>query len=108
MPKRPDKWGKIAAARALLGLEKSASLEEVRLVYRRKAKEHHPDTGGTGNGEEPRVAMHLLTEAYRTIVDHCQSYPIPLEPGDDDRDDDDEDWWMKRFGQDPLWGKARD
>ncbi len=108
MPKKSDKWEKILAARQLLELGGTANLEEIREAYRRKAKQHHPDTKELAPGQEPPVAMHLLTEAYQTIVEHCQTYRIPLEPGDPDNDDDDGDWWMKRFGQDPLWGKTRD
>ncbi len=105
MRKKPDKWERIAAARDLLGLEPRASLEEIRLAYRRKAKEHHPDTAAAN---EANLAMHRLTDAYRTLTDYCQSFPIPLEPDPDEALEDDEDWWMKRFGPDPLWGKKKD
>lgn len=108
MAKKSGKWEKIAAARHLLGLGSAASLEEIREAYRGKAKLHHPDLAPPTTGPEPPIAMHLLTEAYQTIVDHCHSYRIPLEPGHSAGDDDDEDWWMKRFGQDPLWAKKRD
>ena len=107
MPKLTAKWQKILAARRLLGLDEAASLEEIRQAYRRKAKQHHPDTSTLVDDPEPPIDMHRLTEAYRTIVDYCLAYRIPLEPGVGDQDDD-EDWWMKRFGQDPLWGKIRD
>jgi len=107
MPKKTAKWEKILAARQLLELGNAASLEEIREAYRRKAKQHHPDTVPVAPGQEPPVAMHLLTEAYQTIIGYCHTYRIPLEPGDNNQDDD-EDWWMKRFGQDPLWGKTRD
>lgn len=108
MPKTTlGKWEKIAAARQLLGLDNAASLEEIREAYRNKAKQYHPDSAAPGSGQKPPVAMHLLTEAYQTIVSYCHTYRIPLEPGENDTDDD-ADWWLKRFGQDPLWGKTRE
>jgi hypothetical protein len=106
MPKVANKRERIAAARRLLGLGETASLTEVREAYRHKAKRHHPDLAPQA-GEEPPVAMHLLTEAYQTILAYCHAYRIPLEPGAGEEEDD-EDWWLKRFGQDPLWGKIRD
>ena len=52
--------------------------------------------------------MRRLTEAYKTLMHHCENFLIPLEPGEESRELDGEDWWMDRFGQDPLWGPGRD
>ncbi|NTV12667.1 MAG: J domain-containing protein [Desulfobulbaceae bacterium] len=107
MQKNNSKWERIRAARELLDLDRRASLEEIKLAYRRKAKAHHPDLIGSG---PERVAggieMHRLTEAYQTLTGYCFSYQIPLEPEPDNQLDD-EEWWMQRFGSDPLWGKGR-
>jgi len=107
MPKKVAKWEEIRAARELLALESSASLEEIKLAYRRLAKQHHPDlTGSQPESAADGIAMHRLTDAYQTLTDYCFRYRIPLEP-DQDSPVDDEDWWMQRFGNDPLWGKGR-
>jgi hypothetical protein len=106
MPKKLDKRGQLRAARELLGLDKCASLEEIRLAYRRKAKAHHPDLGEARGEDEERIEMHRLTEAYQILTDYCFSYRIPLEP--EAAPLDDQEWWMKRFGNDPLWGKGQD
>jgi hypothetical protein len=108
MSRKTAKWEKISAARQLLGLGNAANLEEIREAYHRQAKQHHPDTTPLPPGTAPPVAMHHLTEAYQVLVDYCHTYRIPLAPEENDQDDGDEDWWMKRFGQDPLWGKIRD
>jgi hypothetical protein len=105
MRKKLDKRGQLRAARQLLDLENCASLEEIKLAYRRKAKAHHPDLNEPQAGEEERIEMHRLTEAYRVLTDYCFSYRIPLEPEEGPLDD--EDWWMQRFGNDPLWGKGK-
>ena len=104
MRRTTDKRAQLKAARELLDLDRIASLEEIKLAYRRKAKAHHPDLARPEDGEEP-VEMHRLTEAYRTLTEYCFSYPIPLEP--DQAPLDDEEWWLDRFGNDPLWGKGR-
>jgi DnaJ-class molecular chaperone len=45
----------------LLGITPSATPEEIREAYRRKAKQYHPDKGG-----DPDM-MRALTEAYRKL-----------------------------------------
>ncbi len=35
-------WGKIVAARDLLGLEEKATLAEIKKAYRRMSKKYHP------------------------------------------------------------------
>ena len=95
---------RIAAARELLGLGDSATITEIKKAYRDKAKEYHPDTAEPDHPEY--IEMHQLTEAYETLLDHCQNFKIPLELSGDDPTDD-EDWWMNRFGNDPVWGKKK-
>ncbi len=48
-----------------LGIGRDADREEIRKAFRRKAKEHHPDTQSTGNVESFRLAQ----EAYETLAD---------------------------------------
>lgn len=105
MRKKSAKWERLRAARELLELDRSASLEEIKLAYRRLAKTHHPDRTGTrAEMDAGGIETHRLTEAYRILTDYCGSYRIPLEP-DKDSPLDDEEWWMRKFGNDPLWGK---
>lgn len=104
MRKKGDKKARLKAARELLGLDRCASLEEIKLAYHRKAKAHHPDLSENRPDQE-KVEMHRLTEAYQLLTAYCFSYPIPLEP--DEPPLDDEEWWLDRFGNDPLWGKGK-
>lgn len=48
-----------------LGVSRDADRDEIRRAFRRKAKEHHPDTQSTGNTESFRMAQ----EAYETLCD---------------------------------------
>lgn len=107
MTKKVAKWEQIVAARELLDLGSMASLEEIKLAYRRKAKAHHPDLSGSSpEALAGAIEMHRLTEAYQTLTSYCYSYRISLEP-DQESQLDDEEWWMQRFGNDPLWGKGK-
>ncbi|HSH12274.1 MAG TPA: J domain-containing protein [Desulfurivibrionaceae bacterium] len=105
MRKKIGKGERLRAARELLGLDSYASLEEIKLAYRRKAKAHHPDLSEARAEAEERIEMHRLTEAYRVLTDYCFNYRIPLEPTEEPLDD--EEWWLRRFGNDPLWGKGK-
>jgi len=97
---KKSRKGEIAAARDLLDLAKSATLEEIKKAYREKAKENHPDT--TDLEHQESIAMHTLTEAYQVLLDYCTDYRFPLVVDELDTSDD-EDWWMNRFGDDPMW-----
>ncbi len=48
----------------LLGITPSATPEEIRKAYRRKAKQYHPDKGG-----DPDM-MRAITEAYQRLLRH--------------------------------------
>jgi len=50
----------------ILGVTPSATLNEIRRAYRRKAKQFHPDHGG-----DPDI-MNALTRAYEHIMAHKQ------------------------------------
>lgn len=47
---------------ALLGIEPSAEITDIRRAYLKKAKEHHPDTGGSTE------TMQQLNTAYKTLA----------------------------------------
>lgn len=93
---------RLVAARDLLGLGETASLNDIKKAYRLLCKQHHPDLADAG---ATAVAMTALNDAYRLLLDFCNSYPVPLPP-EDLQPQSDEDWWMERFGNDPLWGKG--
>jgi Sec-independent protein translocase protein TatA len=46
----------------LLGITPSATPEEIREAYRRKAQQHHPDKGGDPD------TMRAITEAYQKLL----------------------------------------
>lgn len=103
---KTGKWKKIEQARLLLGLDDEASIEEIKSAYRKLSKRHHPDTAEHKSGNVQAPAMHDITDAYETLMQHCLNYRVPLEPDKHPNPDNDEDWWYNRFGQDPIWGKT--
>jgi hypothetical protein len=108
--KRPNymtknEWADIKRAADLLGLGGKASLVEIKKAYRRLSRKHHPDVQKNQKYDTEKIAMHELTEAYKTLLRYCAGYRFPLIPGADEQMEG-EDWWFERFGQDHHWGRG--
>jgi DnaJ-class molecular chaperone len=50
---------------ALFGIPKTADAEQIKIAYRKKAREYHPDHAGPKGAD----AFHLITRAYRILSD---------------------------------------
>ncbi len=100
-----EEWEQITRAAQLLGLDKQATLDEIKKAFRRLSKKHHPDVKKTSKKAVEKVEMHQLTEAYHLLLEYCANYAFPLAPGEDESLEGD-DWWFERFGQDHHWGKG--
>jgi hypothetical protein len=96
-------WQKILAAKDLLGLGDSATMAEIKFVFRNSSRQYHPDLAG--NTLKNREKMRQISEAYQTILSYCENFHFPLTCDEQELEMDDEEWWMSRFGQDPLWSK---
>jgi DnaJ-class molecular chaperone len=62
----------IDKARKLLGLGEVASLEEIRIAYRRLARRYHPDLGG--GDEDQENVIRELNWAYELLEDYSNRY----------------------------------
>ncbi len=89
----------------MLQLGDRATLSEIKLAFRLFSKAHHPDI--VGDSAAARAQMQQVSEGYQALLAYCAQYEFPLVLEGTDLEVDDEDWWMSRFGNDPLWGKAK-
>ena len=101
-----SKWEKIVAAKELLGLDDQATLKQIKSAYRRMSKRYHPDLNQESKCGSFEDKMHVLNDAYNTLLEFCENYTYSLVP-DENQSLDAEDWWFDRFGEDPLWGKKK-
>jgi hypothetical protein len=99
----------------VLGIEHSASPEEVRVAYRRAARRHHPDYGGD------RERMQDLNAAWRVLGDPARRLAYdrqlarrtadpaaaPADLGDFDGDLDDDRYLDLRDLDDEPYGETR-
>ncbi|MBD3164211.1 DnaJ domain-containing protein [Candidatus Woesearchaeota archaeon] len=78
-------------ARQLLELGENTEKEEVRGNYRRLAKEYHPDlnSGNSGKMMEINEAYEIIMKGEFDIIGPWQDY---------------QEWWLKQYGNDPIWG----
>jgi DnaJ domain len=100
----------------VLGIEPSASPDEVRLAFRRAARRHHPDYGGDGQRmQDLNAAWRVLGDparrlAYdRHLARRSADATVPADLGDpDDLDDLDRDFDLDlRDLDDEPYGETR-
>lgn len=95
----------ISAARELLELPEEATLEQVKSRYRSLIARWHPDKCP----EDPEGAQEMtrrIVAAHRLILDYCARYRFSFSEETVRNYLPPEEWWLDRFGDDPLWGKA--
>ena len=82
-----------------------ASLNEIRHNYHEQIKKCHPDV----SKQVPAVSHEKtigLQNAYDLLVSYCMNHVFSFRIEDLARDleQNPADYWMKRFGDDPIWG----
>ena len=96
-----DKYQIINEARTILELPESATMEQIKVNYRRLIKKWHPDSC-SDNHEICEKMSRKITDAYRVILDYCSNYTYSFKKEDVDKYLSEEDWWYKRYGNDPY------
>ncbi len=76
------KFKEIDTARKILGLDESATLEEIRKAYRKLVLKYHPDRGTDKNRKEYEEMFKKITNAYNTIMVYCTSYKYSFKKED--------------------------
>jgi DnaJ-domain-containing protein 1 len=89
-------------ARDILGLDLTATRQEITRAYRRAARRCHPDRAPADREEEYRGRMQLVNAAYQRLKDFLDSYRFRLE--DTETGEDVEEWWRDRFYT-GVWGR---
>jgi curved DNA-binding protein CbpA len=82
-------------ARDILGLDLTATRQEITRAYRRAARRWHPDRAPADREEEYRNRMQLVNAAYQRLRDFLEKYRYRLE--DTETGEDVEEWWANRF-----------
>ena len=88
-------------AREILGLEYTATRQEITRAYRRAARRWHPDRASADREEEYRGRMQQVNAAYQRLREFMESYRFRLE--DTETGEDVDEWWRERFYT-GVWG----
>ncbi|MCK9263496.1 MAG: J domain-containing protein [Deltaproteobacteria bacterium] len=100
------RYEEITGARELLELPESATMGEIRANYRRLILKWHPDRCRE-NPELCREMTEGLIAAYETLVSYCRDYRFSFAEQEVAKYLSGKDWWLRRFGDDPLWGGGK-
>ncbi len=100
------KYREIDEARKLLELPDRATMGEIKSNYRGLLRKWHPDRCG-GQAEQCAEMTKRIVAAYETVMTYCRHYRYSFTEEEVSRYGPDDDWWMKRFGNDPLWGDLK-
>ena len=99
-----NKYQEITAAREILELPETATIESIKSSYRRLLAKWHPDKC-CENQEICKEMTRTIILAYQTLMDYCRHYQYSFSEEAVRRHLSPEQWWAERFGDDPLWGK---
>jgi hypothetical protein len=101
------KYEEITKARKILELEEVATLKEIKDKYRELLKEWHPDLSKENEDVRREKTIEII-KAYRAIMSYCEGYKFSFSKEEVEKYVSPEEDWLKRFGNDPIWGNYQD
>ena len=95
----------ISEARKILGLEETATLEEIKNAYKRLALKYHPDRCKDEKKKECEENFKKITHANDVLMAYCAGYRYSFKEKDATKNTMDEEFYrhLKRF-YDGWWG----
>lgn len=98
-----DLYTTITNAREILKLPESATLDQIKNQYRGQMKIWHPDAC-TESRETCENMAKRITDAYRILVEYCNTYEYSFKKEEVEKYISEKEWWINRYGSDPVWG----
>jgi len=99
-------YDEIRAAREVLGLPETATMETIKRSYRVLMMKWHPDRCGEDRQKCKERAQKII-KAYQVIPDYCNDYEYSFRTEDVERTLSPDERLFAQFGDDPLWGSGR-
>lgn len=99
-------YQEIDEGRRLLELPERASMREIKAAYRRLLGQWHPDRCAEGEGQCEEMTRRLIG-VYEVLIAYCRNYRYSFTEEEVFSYGSAEDWWVRRFGNNPLWGSVK-
>ncbi len=89
-------YSTIEKARKILHLPKKSSITSIKKAYYNLSKKYHPDKC-KGNLSICKKKMQELTEAYKILMEYCESYPISFQKEEIEKIEPEFDYFKKFY-----------
>jgi len=99
-------YREIDEARKLIELPERATMQEIKANYRRLMRKWHPDRCGDNSYQCVEMTKKLIA-AHEILIAYCKHYRFSFTEEEVAHYSSGEDWWIRRFGDDPLWGSVK-
>ena len=98
----------IDEARKLLGIEETATLKDIRNVYRKLTFKHHPDKCKDEEKKGCEKMFKKITYANDILMSYCAGYKYSFKKNDVEKETADKEFYehLKRFYDGWFGGKA--
>lgn len=95
----------IPEAAEVFGISGRPSLNGIHLRFHELVKEWHPDVS-QHDAHLSHITFIRIKEAYDILVEYGMNYELSFQAEDirENTDYDSREFWMRRFGDDPIWG----
>ncbi len=93
----------ITRARDILGIPERASYSSILEKYRSELRRWHPDHCEGDKAACEEKTRNILF-AGKILLKYCRDYPVPFTKEDITAHLPADEFWMKKFGNDPMWG----
>lgn len=96
-------YNELKSAVEILGLNETATLDEIKKRHRDLAKRYHPDNHQSLDEDE--VKIREINQAYKIISEYISSYQFSFEEEQFYKQNS-EEFIRMQFMNDPVWGKG--
>ncbi len=90
----------------ILDLPDRANISLIKEYYRNLSQKWHPDI--CKDASESETKMKEINWAYRLLMEYCTHYLIDFSREELEKNRGSADWWLKQFGNDPIWGPGKE
>jgi len=91
-------YEKIENARNLLELPERATMEQIKINFRKLVHKWHPDKC-TEDQHICTEKTRMITNAYKTIITYCSQYRYSFTKKEIHNYLSEEEWWIEQFGE---------